>query len=120
MIDRNRIAAIAAKAGLKAILGGHRLNTSYTPKRCMEVAREFTGKNYKAKDYQQAIDGIQMKLNDLDRAMIYAVAEQRYGDAGVNAIEASCLTVEDFKLGWEHCLTKILPALEKELTYDGG
>lgn len=61
--DRNRLAAVAAKHGLKAIKLGGRLNTAYTPKRCREVAEEFTGKKFKARDYQGMIDAIQEKLD---------------------------------------------------------
>lgn len=62
--DRNRIAAIAARAGLHAIKIGMRLNTSYTPKRCMEVASEFTGQKFKARDYDGAIAAITEKLEE--------------------------------------------------------
>lgn len=61
--DRNRLAAVAAKHGLKAIKVGMRLNTAYTPKRCREVAERFTGKKFKARDYDGMIDAIQEKLD---------------------------------------------------------
>lgn len=53
--DRNRIGAIAARAGLKAIKLGMRLNTAYTPKHCMAMASRVTGKAFKARDYDGAI-----------------------------------------------------------------
>ena len=61
--DRNRIAAVAAKHGLKAIKIGMRLNSGYTPKRCREVAEQFTGKKFKARDYDGMIAAIQEKLD---------------------------------------------------------
>ena len=60
--ERNRLAAIAAKHGLKAIKNGMRLGSSYTPKRCREVAEEFTGKKFKARDYDGMIAAIDEKL----------------------------------------------------------
>jgi hypothetical protein len=62
--DRNRLAAIAAKQGLKAIKVGMRLNSSYTPKRCREVAEQFTGKKFKARDYDGMIAAIEAKLQE--------------------------------------------------------
>ncbi len=61
-VDRNKVQAIAAKVGLKAIKLGMRVNTSYTPKRCMEVARELTGVQYKPRDYDGAIKGLEAYL----------------------------------------------------------
>lgn len=61
--DRNRIAAIAAKQGLKAIKIGMRLNTSYTPKNCRRIAEEFTGKKFKARDYDGMIAALEEALN---------------------------------------------------------
>ena len=60
--DPMRLAAVAAKHGLKAIKIGMRLNTAYTPKRCREVAEQFTGKKFKARDYDGMIDAINAKL----------------------------------------------------------
>lgn len=113
MIDREVMAGVAAKAGLKAIQNGMRLNSAYTPRNCMAAASRFTGKTYKARDYQRAIDDIQIKLDDINRTAIYDQAERHYGEAGVNAIESSCLTTEDFRKGWSHCDAKIRPALEE-------
>ena len=62
--DRNRLAAIAAKHGLKAIKVGMRLNTAYTPTRCRQVAEQFTGKKFKARDYDGMIAAIQEKLDE--------------------------------------------------------
>lgn len=62
--DPNRLAAIAAKHGLKAIKLGMRVNTAYTPKRCKEVAEQFTGKKFKARDYDGMIAAIEAKLNE--------------------------------------------------------
>lgn len=64
--DRNRLAAIAAKHGLKAIKVGMRANSSYTPKRCREVAEQFTGKTFKARDYDGMIAAIDAKLQETD------------------------------------------------------
>lgn len=62
--DRNRIAAIAAKHGLKAIKIGMRANRAYTPTRCRQVAEEFTGKKFKPRDYDGMIAAIQEKLDE--------------------------------------------------------
>lgn len=61
--DRNRIAAISAKHGLKAIKMGMRMNRSATPARCRQIAEEFTGKKFKARDYDGMIAAIQEKLD---------------------------------------------------------
>ena len=61
--DRNRLAAIAAKAGLRAIKIGMRANRAYTPTRCRQIAQEFTGKKFKARDYDGMIAAIQEKLD---------------------------------------------------------
>jgi len=60
--EPNRLAAIAAKHGLKAIMRGFRLNTAYTPKRCREVAEAFTGKKFAARDYAGMIEAIDLEL----------------------------------------------------------
>lgn len=60
--DRNRLAAIAAKHGLKAIKIGMRANSSYTPARCRAVAEQFTGKKFKARDYDGMIAAIDAAL----------------------------------------------------------
>lgn len=62
--DRNRLAAVMAKHGLKAIKVGMRLNTAYTPTRCRQVAEQFTGKRFKARDYDGMIAAIQEKLDE--------------------------------------------------------
>ena len=62
--DRNRLAAIAAKSGLRAIKIGMRANRAYTPARCRQVAEEFTGKKFKARDYDGMIAAIQEKLDE--------------------------------------------------------
>lgn len=64
--DRNRLAAVAAKHGLKAIKIGMRLNTAYTPKRCREIAKRFTGKKFKARDYDGMITAIDAKLQETE------------------------------------------------------
>lgn len=61
--DRNRLAAIAAKAGLYAIKLGMRANTAYTPKRCREVAGAFTGQKFKARDYDGMIAALDSALH---------------------------------------------------------
>lgn len=60
--DRNRIQAISAKHGLKAIKIGMRMNRSATPARCREIAESFTGKKFKARDYDGMIAAIDAKL----------------------------------------------------------
>jgi hypothetical protein len=62
--DRNRLAAIGAKAGLIAIKAGMRLNRAYTPARCREVAEQFTGKKFKARDYDGMIAAIKEGLEN--------------------------------------------------------
>lgn len=62
--DRNRIAALMAKHGLKAIKIGMRLNRSATPARCRQIAEEFTGKKFKARDYDGMIAALEEALND--------------------------------------------------------
>lgn len=64
--DRNRLAAVAAKHGLKAIKIGMRLNTAYTPKRCREIAEQFTGQKFKARDYDGMIAAIEAKLQETE------------------------------------------------------
>lgn len=54
--------AIAAKHGLKAIKLGGRLNSSYTPTRCRAVAEAFTGRKFKARDYDAMIRAIDDRL----------------------------------------------------------
>lgn len=49
--DRDRLGAIAAKHGIKAIKMGMRLNRSYTPGNCRAMAERVTGKKFKARDY---------------------------------------------------------------------
>lgn len=64
--DRNRLAAVAAKHGLEAIKIGMRLNTAYTPKRCREIAEQFTGQKFKARDYDGMIAAIEAKLQETE------------------------------------------------------
>lgn len=61
--DRNRIAAIAARQGLKAIKLGMRLNSAYTPKRLRELTESLTGKKFKARDYDAMIAALTEYLN---------------------------------------------------------
>jgi hypothetical protein len=53
--DPNRIGAIAARAGLRAIKSGMRLNRAYTPTNCRRMAEKVTGKKFKARDYDGMI-----------------------------------------------------------------
>ena len=62
--DRMRLAAIAARAGLRAIKLGMRLNSAYTPTQCRKVAEQFTGKKFKARDYDGMISSITELLGD--------------------------------------------------------
>ncbi len=74
--DRSRIQAVAAKHGLKAIKIGMRLNTAYTPTRCKQVAEEFTGKKFKARDYDGMISAIDSRLNDLTDVEVWDFVNQ--------------------------------------------
>ena len=62
--NRSRIQAISAKHGLVAIKRGMRMNRSATPARCRQIAEEFTGKKFKARDYDGMIAAIQEKLDE--------------------------------------------------------
>lgn len=61
--DPNRIAAVAAKHGLRAIKLGMRLNRAYTPANCRRIAEDFTGRKFRARDYDGMIQAIEEKLN---------------------------------------------------------
>lgn len=119
MVDRNRIRAIAARQGLKAIKLGMRLNTAYTPKNCMRAATEITGKAFKARDYDGAINALTEWLEDSDVQMVRDRVATEYGDAGTSALETSCVTRADCAKGYDHVLSMILPALEEELIAEG-
>lgn len=62
--DPVRLQAIAAKHGLKAIKIGMRANRAYTPARCRQVAESFTGRKFKARDYDGMIEAIDAKLKE--------------------------------------------------------
>lgn len=62
--DPLRIEAIVAKAGLKAIKQGMRLNRAYTPTNCRIMAERFTGKKFKSRDYDGMIAAIDAKLQE--------------------------------------------------------
>jgi hypothetical protein len=62
-VDRNRVGAIAARAGLRAIKVGMRLNTAYTPKNCRTMAEKVTGKKFKARDYDGMIAALDKYLD---------------------------------------------------------
>lgn len=64
--NRNRMAAIMARQGLKAIKIGMRLNTAYTPKRCREIAEQTTGKKFKARDYDGMIAALTETIDTWD------------------------------------------------------
>lgn len=51
--------ALAIKQGLKAIQIGMRVNRAYTPTACMMMATKITGKKFKSRDYQAAIDALE-------------------------------------------------------------
>ena len=65
-LDPQRISAIAAKHGLKAITLGMRANRAYTPQRCREIAEQFTGQKFKARDYDGMIAAIDLKLQETE------------------------------------------------------
>jgi hypothetical protein len=62
-VDRNRVGAIAARAGLRAIKDGMRLNTAYTPKNCRAMAERLTGRKFKARDYDGMIAALTSYLD---------------------------------------------------------
>lgn len=62
--NRAVLQAISAKHGLKAIKIGMRMNSSATPTRCRQIAQEFTGLKFKARDYDGMIAAIDSKLNE--------------------------------------------------------
>lgn len=64
--DPNRLQAVAAKHGLKAIKLGMRLNRAYTPAACRAAAERFTGKKFKARDYDGMIAAIDAKLKETE------------------------------------------------------
>jgi len=49
----------------------------------------------------------------MNYAELLALVERRYGEAGVYALESSCLTYTDLLLGEEHCLAALAPAIEE-------
>lgn len=53
--DRNRLGAIAARAGLRAIKLGMCLNSGYTPKNCRAMAEQICGRAFKPRDYDGMI-----------------------------------------------------------------
>ena len=46
---------------------------------------------------------------------LIAKARHYYGDAGLFAVETSCIGPDDLAKGLDHCLERIAPALEEEL-----
>lgn len=63
-VDRNRVGAIAARAGLRAIKTGMRLNSAYTPKNCRAMAEKLTGRKFKARDYDGMIAALTEYLDE--------------------------------------------------------
>lgn len=53
--DRNRIGAVACRAGLRAVKVGMRLNSAYTPKNLRAMTENLTGRKFKARDYDGMI-----------------------------------------------------------------
>lgn len=64
--DPSRLSAIAAKHGLKAIKLGMRLNRAYTPANCRRAAEQFTGRKFKARDYDGMMAAIDEKLKETE------------------------------------------------------
>lgn len=60
--NRNRLAAIMAKHGLKAIMRGWRINRSATPTRCHEIAESFCGRKFAKRDYSGMIAALELEL----------------------------------------------------------
>lgn len=54
----------------------------------------------------------------ITRERLMALAEEDYGDVGVDAVQFSCLTDEDLAKGRDHCLERIQPALEEMTSHD--
>lgn len=63
-VDRDRVGAIAARAGLRAIKVGMRLNSAYTPKNCRAMAERVTGRKFKTRDYDGMIAALSEYLGD--------------------------------------------------------
>jgi hypothetical protein len=76
--DPSRLQAIAAKHGLRAIKIGMRANRAYTPKRCREVAEQFTGRKFKPRDYDGMIAAIDAKLNELPDVAVWHYPTQQF------------------------------------------
>jgi hypothetical protein len=76
--DPSRLSAIAAKHGLKAIKNGMRLNRAYTPTNCRRIAESFTGKKFRARDYDAMIQAIDEKLNQDEQGPIPEVRVWSY------------------------------------------
>ncbi len=49
----------------------------------------------------------------IDRELLYKIVKRNYGESGIYALEASCLTPDDLMQGEAHCLARIGPALEE-------
>lgn len=65
-VDRDRIAALAARAGLRAIKLGGRLNSAYTPGNCRAVAERLTNLKFKARDYDGMIAALTKYLGEAE------------------------------------------------------
>lgn len=63
-VNRNRLAAIAAIHGFRAIKQGMRLNTAYTPKNLRKLTERITGKTFRARDYDGMIEALTEYLKD--------------------------------------------------------
>lgn len=53
--DPDVLSGIAARAGLRALKQGYKLNRAYTPKNCRIVAQRITGKKFKSRDFDGMI-----------------------------------------------------------------
>lgn len=61
--------ALAVRSGLRALLKGFKLNSSYTSTNCRATATRFTGKKYPAgkRGIQQAIDDLTALIEPLQQ-----------------------------------------------------
>lgn len=57
-------------------------------------------------------------MEPIDSALLYRIVERKYGEEGILALEASCLTAADLEKGERHCLDAIQPALEEVYNFD--
>lgn len=57
-----RYQMLAVKHGLKAVIGGYRVNRAYTPRNLRLMTENYTGKKFRARDYAGMIKAIEEKM----------------------------------------------------------